>query len=83
MYCRYVTRKYGAVVVIFDGYKQSSTKDMTHQRRTGGKSATSVPFSDDMKLTMKKGHFLSNPSNNAEQVSSESQLPNASLPGRC
>ena len=63
MYCQYVTGKYGAAVVIFDGYKQSSTKDMTHQRRTGGKTATSVTFSDDMKLTMKKDHFLSNSSN--------------------
>ena len=34
---------------------------MTHQRLTGGK--TSVTFSDDMKLTMKKDHFLSNSSN--------------------
>ena len=63
MYCQYVTGKYGAAVVIFDGYKQSSTKDNTHQRRTGGKTARSVIFSDDMKLTMKKDHFLSNSSN--------------------
>ena len=63
MYCQYVTRKYGAAVVIFDGYKQCSTKDMTHRRRTGGKTAISVTFSDDMKLTMKKDHFLSNSSN--------------------
>ena len=32
MYCQYVTGKYVAAVVIFDGYKQSSTNDMTHQR---------------------------------------------------
>lgn len=65
MYCqyRYVTGKYGAAVVIFDGYRQSSTEDMTHQRRTGEKTATSVTFSDDMKLTRKKDHFLSNSSN--------------------
>lgn len=31
---------------------------MTHQRRTGWKSATTVTFTDDMKLTMKKDHFL-------------------------
>ena len=43
MYCQYVTGKYGAAVVIFDG----STKDMTHQRRTGGKTATPVTFSDE------------------------------------
>ena len=63
MYCQYATGKYGAAVIIFDGYKQSSTKDMTHQRRTGGKTATSVTFSGDMKLTMKKDHSLSNSSN--------------------
>ena len=40
MYCQYMTRKYGAAIVIFDGYKQSSTKDMTHQRRTGGENVT-------------------------------------------
>jgi len=62
MYCEYVKGKYGAAVVICDGYKQSSIKDMTHQRLTGGKTATSVTFSDDMKLTMNKDHFLSNSS---------------------
>ena len=36
---------------------------MTHQRRTRGKAAISVTFSDDVKLTMKKDHFLSNSSN--------------------
>ena len=45
---RYVTGMYCAAVVIFDGYKQSSTKfnDVTHQRGTGGKTVTSVTFSD-------------------------------------
>ena len=32
MYCQYVTRKYGAAIVIFDGYNHSSTKDTAHQR---------------------------------------------------
>ena len=70
--------------------KQSSAKDMTQQRRTGGREATSVTFSDDMKLTMKKDHFLSNLSNKqsfnnnyAEQVSSEGWLPNTSRTGKC
>ena len=44
VYCQYVTGKYGAAVTIFDGYKQSSTKDVTHQRRTGGKTATLCPI---------------------------------------
>ena len=64
MNCQYVTVNYGAAIVIFDGYKQSSTKDMTLQRRTGGKTETSITFSNDMKLvTAKKDHFLSNSSN--------------------
>ena len=45
-YFQYVTGTYCAAVVIFDGYKQSSTNDTTHQRGTGGKTATSVSFSD-------------------------------------
>ena len=63
LYCNYVTRKYGAAIVVFDGYTSSSTKDMTQQRRAGGKTGTTVTFSDDMKVTMKKDHFLSNSSN--------------------
>ena len=54
---------YGAAIVVFDGYTSSSTKDMTQQRRAGGKTGTTVTFSDDMKVTMKKDHFLSNSSN--------------------
>ena len=73
MYCQYVTRKYGAAIVIFDGYNQSSTKDITHQRRTGGKTATSVTFSDDMKLTMKKDHVLSNSNNKQSFVNMPSR----------
>ena len=64
LYCSYVTtRKYGAAIVVFDGYTSSSTKDMTQQRRAGGKTGTTVTFSDDMTVTMKKDHFLSNSSN--------------------
>ena len=63
MYCQYVMQKYGAAILIFDGYNRSSTKDMTHQRRTDGKAATTITFSDDMKLTMKKDHFLPNTTN--------------------
>ena len=63
MYCQYVTGKCGAAVVIFDGYKQSSTKYMTHQERTGEQTATPVTFSYGMRLTMKRDHFLCNSSN--------------------
>ena len=66
--------------------KQSSAKDMTHQRQM----EKSVTFSDDMKLTMKKDHFLSNSSNKqpfnnnyAEKVTAKGWLPNSSLTGKC
>ena len=69
--------------------KQSAAKDMTHQRQTGGKKATSVTFSDDMKLTMKKDHFPSNSINKqsfnnyySEPVSAEGWLPSTSLTGK-
>ena len=59
VYTKYVTRKYGAVVV-FDGYDGTSTKDMTHQRRNKGKVGETVTFEEDMHITMTKDQFLTN-----------------------
>ena len=43
MYVRYVTQKYGAAVIVFDGYKdEPTTKDATQQRRTGTCSSVTV-----------------------------------------
>jgi len=50
----YVVKKYGEVIVVFDGYRVCSTKDMKHQRRARGQAGVAVTFTDDMKLTMKK-----------------------------
>ena len=50
MYCDYVTRKYGQPHVVFDGYKESTTKFMTHQRRATGIVGVDVTFTDEMKL---------------------------------
>ncbi|KAG1676659.1 hypothetical protein GQR58_014154 [Nymphon striatum] len=63
IYVDYVTRKYGEAIIVFDGYGENSTKDMTQQRRSGGKTAPAVTFTKEMKLTMKKDIFLSNPQN--------------------
>ena len=65
IYCQYVLRKYGnQTVVVFDGYdNQPSTKSMTHQRRSAGKTSATVTFSDGMKVTLKKDAFLSNTEN--------------------
>jgi hypothetical protein len=34
--------------VVFDGYRCSSTKDTTHQRRTRGNAGATVTFDEDM-----------------------------------
>ena len=44
LYTDYVRRKYGEAIVVFDGYEGTSTKDMTHQRRAGGRAGTTVTF---------------------------------------
>ena len=36
-YADYVSRHYGEPIVVFDGYEQSSTKNMMHRRRSKGK----------------------------------------------
>ena len=45
MYTNYVVKKYGEAIVVFDGYNESSTKDMVHQRRNKGRSFDSVVLS--------------------------------------
>ena len=63
-YTSYVTRKYGCAIVVFDGYQDTmSTKDSTHQRRTGGHVGPTVDFSSDMIMKSKKEAFLSNKDN--------------------
>ena len=57
----YVSRYFGSAIV-FDGYRNLSTKHMTHQRRTGGKIGVEVIFTEDMKLTTTK-YILANVTN--------------------
>ena len=42
LYCSYVTKKYGKAIVVFDGYDDMSTKNMTHQRRAAEKAGATV-----------------------------------------
>ena len=63
LYCSYVTKKYGNAIVVFDGYDDMSTKNMTHQRRAAGKAGATVTFTENMKVTLKKDNFLANPKN--------------------
>ncbi len=63
-YVSYVTNKYGAPVIVFDGYEEEyNIKDMTHERRYGDKISTIVTFTDDMVITIKKDLFLRNKQN--------------------
>ena len=58
-YSSYVARKYRDAVVVFDGYRGASTKDMTHRRRTRGKKGPTVSVNKEMRLSVSKESFLS------------------------
>ena len=58
-----MTKHYGQAVVVFDGYEAGpSTKDSTHERRTGCEGRK-VTFNLSMKLQLEKDDFLSNKEN--------------------
>ena len=61
LYVRHVTQKYGAAVIVFDGYKdEPTTKDVTHLRRTGACAGVTVHFTGEMIMQSKKDEFLNN-----------------------
>ena len=63
-----MAKKYGEVIVVFDGYDESSTKDVIHQRRAKGHAGVAVTFTEDMKLTMKKVNFVANSTNKQQFI---------------
>ena len=64
MYVAYVTQKYGAAVVVFDGYNdEPATNDATQLRRTGVCAGVTVHFDGDMMIQSKKENFLNNKAN--------------------
>ena len=64
LYVRYVTQKYGAVAIAFDGYNDDpTTKDATHLRRTGDCVGVTVHFASGMMIKSKKDEFLNNKAN--------------------
>ena len=67
-YSNYVGTNYGEAVVVFDGYKEFTTKDMTHKRSLKGKKGVSVTFSLDMSLSVTKEAFLSDPKNKQQFI---------------
>ena len=63
-YTKYVTRKYGHAIIVFDGYQEGlSTKDVAHEHRTGRRAGPTVHFTRDMVMKSKKEDLLSNKDN--------------------
>ena len=54
------------------GYDETSTKNMTQQRKTGGKADATVTFLESMKVTLKKEVFISNPRNKQRFINMKS-----------
>ena len=51
-------------IAVFDGYEAgTSTKDMTHKRRTRRCASTAVHFTSDVRLQIKKEEFLASREN--------------------
>ena len=61
-------------MVVFDGYKEFTTKDMTHKRHLKGKKGVSVTFSLDMSLSATQEAFLSDPKNKQQFLAQDSQI---------
>ena len=70
-YCQYIEdKKYQNCHVVFDGYpSKPTTKDITHERRTKGKSSVSVAFKPNNPLKSKKDAFLGNTENKQHFIS--------------
>ena len=64
LYVRYVTHKYGATSIVFDGYNDDpTTKDATHLRRTGYCLGVTGHFASGMMIKSMKDEFLNNKAN--------------------
>ena len=64
MYVRYVTQKYGATAIVFDGYNgDPTTKDATHMRRMGYCVGVTQHFASGMMIKSMKDEFLNNKAN--------------------
>ena len=70
IYVNHVITIYGlGTTVVFDGYSsQSTTKDVTHNRRSHGNVGPTVHFTPGMTLKLKKESFLSNKTNKQQFI---------------
>ena len=60
---RYVLKKFGGAIVVFNGYDRTSTKDMTHRRQAKGQASVTATFTEEVQLPMKKEQFIANKTN--------------------
>ena len=67
-YGEYVTKHYREAVVVFDGHEGTSTKDMTHLRRAGGRTGATVTIDEYLPVAMQKDEFLANNTNKQQFI---------------
>ena len=64
-----MTKKYGAVVIVHNGYDgDPTTKDATHLRRTGYCIGVAVHFARGMMIKSKKDEFLNSKANSQQST---------------
>ena len=69
LYVGYMTQKYGAAAIVFDGYNDDPiTKDATHLRRTGDCVGVTVHFANGMMIKSKKDEFLNSKANKQRSI---------------
>lgn len=62
-YVDHVKRRFQNPIIVMDGYIGTSTKDMTHMRRSKGIQTNTITFTENIPLRIKKETFLLNVSN--------------------
>ena len=59
LYADYMNQRYQHCTIVFDGYEEgSTTKDPTHQRRSGGSVSPVANFTFQTVMKLKKDLFL-------------------------
>ena len=57
-YADCVNKRFPGSVIVFDGYEEVSTEDMTHRRRSKGKKGMKTSFNAEMSLIVTTDIFL-------------------------
>jgi hypothetical protein len=59
-YAHHIKKRFQNPIIVMDGYIVTSTKDMTHIRRSKGIQTNTITFTENMLLRVKKETFLLN-----------------------